>query len=67
MVGAVVLLPIAGFFMTGISAVLPKGGAVSGFIDEDGQLSFADASATPMQVQVLAAQPVAVADTPPAN
>lgn len=64
-VGAVVLLPLAGFFMTGTSAVLPKGGAVSGFIDEDVQLSFADAIAVPMQVPVTQAMPVS--STTPAN
>ena len=51
-VGAVVLLPIAGFFMTGTSAVLPKGGAVNGFIDEDVPLAFAATAAAPMQVPV---------------
>lgn len=61
-VGAVVLLPIAGFFMTGTSAVLPKGGAVSGFIDEDVQLAFADTTSAPMQVPVAA--PMAVANPP---
>ena len=53
-VGSVLLLPLAGFFMTGTSAVLPMGGAVNGFIDEDVQLSFADTTATPMQVPVAA-------------
>ena len=53
-VGAIVLLPLAGFFMTGTSAVLPKGGAVNGFIDEDVQLSFADTASTPMQVPAAA-------------
>lgn len=65
-VGAIVLLPLAGFFMTGTSAVLPKGGAVNGFIDEDVQLSFADTASTPMQVPVAApmtvSKPVAPAE-----
>lgn len=56
-VGAVLLLPIAGFFMTGTSALLPKGGTVGGFIDEDVPLAFAAVSATPMQVPVMAAVP----------
>ena len=68
-VGAVVLLPLAGFFMTGTSAVLPKGGAVNGFIDEDVQLSFAETASTPMQVPVAAPmaipQPVAPAEVIP--
>lgn len=56
-VGAVLLLPIAGFFMTGTSALLPKGGTVGGFIDEDVPLAFAAVSATPMQVPVSAPTP----------
>ena len=61
-VGAVLLLPIAGFFMTGTSALLPKGGTVGGFIDEDVPLAFAAASVAPMQVPV--AVPVAVVAQP---
>ena len=53
-VGAVVLIPIAGFFMTGTSAKLPKGGAVSAFIDEDVVLAFKPVAAEPMQVPVSA-------------
>ena len=53
-VGAVLLIPIAGFFMTGTSAVLPKGGTVGGFIDEDVPLAFASAAVVPMQVPVAA-------------
>ena len=53
-VGAVVLLPLAGFFVTGTSAVLPKGGAVNGFIDEDVELSFAAAKPVPMEVPAAA-------------
>jgi hypothetical protein len=34
-VGAVVLLPIAGFFMTGTSAKIPAGAGVKAFLDED--------------------------------
>ncbi|ODP38711.1 hypothetical protein [Sphingomonas turrisvirgatae] len=34
-VGAVAFVPIAGFFMTGTSAQIPLGGAVTGFLDED--------------------------------
>lgn len=63
-VGSVVLLPLAGFFMTGTSAVLPKGGAVNGFIDEDVQLSFADTTSTPMQVPVAAPMSVSQSASP---
>lgn len=34
-VGAVALLPVAGFFMTGTSAEVPLGAPVTAFIDED--------------------------------
>lgn len=54
-VASVALIPIAGFFVTGTSAQLPKGGAVSGFIDEDVELAFSSAAPTPMQVPVPAA------------
>lgn len=40
--------------MTGTSAVLPKGGAVNGFIDEDVELSFAAAKPAPMEVPAAA-------------
>ena len=34
-VGAVLLVPIVGFFVTGTSARIPSGSQVSAFIDED--------------------------------
>ena len=34
-VGAVALVPVAGFFMTGTSAVIPMGTPVKAFLDED--------------------------------
>jgi hypothetical protein len=46
-VGAIVLLPIAGFFMTGTSANIPAGSGVKAFLDED--------------LRIAAAQPVAPA------
>lgn len=64
-VGAVALVPIAGFFMTGTSAMLPKGGPVNGFIDEDVQLAFQNAAPAPMQVPVTA-PPMQVAVSAPA-
>ncbi|PHR18685.1 MAG: hypothetical protein COA41_09630 [Sphingopyxis sp.] len=54
-VGAIALVPIAGFFMTGTSAMLPKGGVVSGFIDEDIELAIANVKQAPM---VVSAAPV---------
>lgn len=53
-VGAIALVPIAGFFVTGTSAVLPKGGNVGGFIDEDVVLAFANGGPAPMQVPAAA-------------
>ena len=53
-VGAVALVPVVGFFVTGTSAVLPKGGAVNGFIDEDVQLAMAAAAQAPLQVDAAA-------------
>lgn len=60
-VGAIAVVPIAGFFVTGTSAVLPKGGAVGGFIDEDVKLAIADTPVAPMQVSA----PAAVTASPP--
>jgi hypothetical protein len=53
-VGAIAIIPIAGFFTTGTSALLPKGGAVNGFIDEDVVLVFQQQAPQPMQVPVAA-------------
>lgn len=44
-VAAVVFIPIAGFFTTGTSAVIPMGGAVKAFLDED--LAFDVSNAKP--------------------
>jgi hypothetical protein len=63
-VGAVVLIPIAGFFMTGTSAKLPKGAAVNGFVDEDVVLALKSEAAEPMQVPVVA-PPMAVPGAAP--
>jgi hypothetical protein len=56
-VGAVALLPIAGFFMTGTSAEIPLGAPVHAFVDEDISVAVVPASA-PMIVAPAA--PVAV-------
>lgn len=69
-VGAVVLVPLAGFFMTGTSAMLPKGGTVGGFIDEDVELAFANAAPVPLQVPAPAPAmvvPVTTTETAPAS
>lgn len=63
-VGAIAFIPVAGFFTTGTSAVLQRGGAVNGFIDEDVVLAFKVAEPQPLQVPV-AAQPLPVAAAAP--
>lgn len=69
-VGAVALVPIAGFFMTGTSARIPMGAPVKAFIDEDIAVAFA-APAAPMTVIPVApaaapaAAPVPAAPTNP--
>jgi hypothetical protein len=40
-VASVLLIPVAGFFVTGTSANIPLGAPVNGFIDEDIPLAFA--------------------------
>lgn len=62
-VASVLLVPVVGFFVTGTSAVLPKGGTVGGFIDEDVELSFANAGPAPLEVPVPAAPVVVPAST----
>jgi len=57
-VGAAVLIPIAGFFMTGTSAEVPLGAPVTGFIDEDVSVAFAGPAAPMVVSPVQAASPV---------
>jgi hypothetical protein len=65
-VGAVVLLPLAGFFMTGTSAKIPAGGGVKAFLDEDLTVAVAPQPVSPPLV-VPAAAPLSVpAPTAPA-
>jgi hypothetical protein len=59
-VGAAVLLPVAGFFVTGTSAEIALGAPVNGFVDEDVPLSFAATGAAPMTVPA----PVATMSVP---
>lgn len=49
-VGAAVLIPVAGFFMTGTSANLAVNTPVKAFVDEDVPLSFGSAAPVPMEV-----------------
>ena len=64
-VGAAVLIPVAGFFVTGTSASVPMGTAVKGFIDEDVPLAFASGGTTPMTVGSVPAVVPAVQAAPP--
>jgi hypothetical protein len=61
-VGAIALVPVAGFFMTGTSAVIPVGAPVKAFLDEDVPVQFAAGTpaAAPLQVNV----PASAAPTP---
>lgn len=55
-VGAIAVLPVAGFFISGTSAQIPVGAPVAGFIDEDVTLAFV-AGAAPMTVPVAPITP----------
>src|SRR5206468_7422057 len=45
-----IVIPIAGFFMTGTSAKVAMGSKVKSFVDEDVPLSFAAAAPPPLEV-----------------
>ena len=51
-IGAAAFVPIAGFFVTGTSAVIPLGAPVSAFVDEDVALAFSAVAPAPMTVTV---------------
>lgn len=63
-VGAIAFVPVAGFFVTGTSAVIPLGAPVNAFIDEDVAVTYA-AAPSPMTVQ--SAAPVIQAASAPAT
>jgi hypothetical protein len=61
-VGAVVLLPVAGFLMTGTSARIPSGTPVKAFLDEDVPVAFvAGNEPAPMLVETAAGSATSVA------
>jgi hypothetical protein len=62
-VAALALVPVAGFFMTGTSAVVPMGANVKGFVDEDVTLSIAAAPQAPLAV-AAPAQPLVTGSQP---
>lgn len=53
-VGAIALVPVAGFFMTGTSAQIPLGAPVVGFVGEDVPLAMAAAAPAPLFVNAPA-------------
>ncbi|MES2120658.1 MAG: hypothetical protein V4513_08800 [Pseudomonadota bacterium] len=57
-VGSILLVPIAGFFMTGTSAKIPVGSGVKAFLDEDLAIAVPQAEPVPL------AQPAATASVP---
>lgn len=61
-VASVALVPLAGFFMTGTSAMIASGSGVKGFLDED--IVFRAVAATPMVVSVPVAAPPTTAPAP---
>jgi hypothetical protein len=63
-VGAIAFVPVAGFFVTGTSANIPLGAPVSGFMDEDVPVAFANVAPTPMVVGAPVAAPVQPAAQP---
>jgi hypothetical protein len=56
-VGAIVFVPIAGFFLTGTSAKIPAGAGVKAFLDEDLTIAMPQAAPVAVPVPVPAAVP----------
>ena len=52
-VGAVLLVPIVGFFVTGTSARIPAGGQISAYVDEDIVFNVTP-TAAPLPIEVAA-------------
>lgn len=65
-VASAVLIPLAGFFTTGTSAMIPTGSAVKAFLDED--IAFRAVAAQPkvIEVPVVQAVPAPTTSTPQA-
>ena len=63
-----IIIPVAGFFMTGTSAQVPVNTIVKGFIDEDVQLALQAATPAPLAVSAApAVVPVAATPAIPAS
>jgi hypothetical protein len=65
-VAAVAFVPIAGFFTTGTSALIPSGSGVKAFLDEDIAFRTVAVEATAVQVPAAAAAPAAAVPAPAA-
>jgi hypothetical protein len=63
-VGAIVFVPIAGFFLTGTSAKMPAGSGVKAFLDEDLAIAVPQPAPVATPVPVQAATPVTTAVQP---
>ncbi len=63
-VGAVLLIPVVGFFVTGTSARIPAGGQISAYVDEDIAFTVTQAAA-PLPIQVTATAPAEPAPAAP--
>lgn len=55
-VAAIAFIPVAGFFTTGTSAVIPAGAPISAFLDEDVPVTFADGAPTQAPLPAAAIQ-----------
>lgn len=62
-VGAIALVPLVGFFVTGTSARIPAGGQISAYLDEDIVFTVAPA-VTPKPIEVAAPVAAEVAAAP---
>mgnify|MGYP006159111547 FL=1 len=65
-VGAIALIPVAGFFTTGTSANIPSGSIIPAFLDEDLAFSVDSAAATPAPIAATPA-PVEAGTAPAAG
>jgi hypothetical protein len=67
-VGAIVFLPVAGFFTTGTSAKIPVGSGVKAFLDEDLTIAMPSVALPPaVASQVQAAAPAQAAPSAPTS
>ncbi|MFD2429973.1 hypothetical protein ACFSUK_21175 [Sphingobium scionense] len=65
-VGAIALIPVAGFFTTGTSANIPSGSIIPAFLDEDLAFSVDSAAATSAPIAATPAAAPVEASTAPA-